>query len=162
MFIEIVHAKGTHKGRITGGLSIFGRSRLHEMKLGMLILTPRNIISIINSQNQGGSPGKRRHKPFTITKEFGAASPLFLTAACNQELFHTIKLCFYPSSQHPLPSLIIALTNAGVTGVHRVPHGEGSHSTHDTSEAEEIKFAFQMITVTWNDGGTTTKDHWTA
>ena len=83
-----------------------------------------------------------------------------MTTACNQEVFATVKFSFYPSSHHPLPSLIITLTNAGVTGIHRLPHGEGSHGTHDTSETEKISFTFQKIDVTWNDGGTTTKDDW--
>ncbi len=161
MFIEIVHAKGTHEGQITGGPSIFGPSRLHEMKLGTLILTPRNIISVINSQNHGGHGGKRQHWPVTITKELGAASPLYLTAAVNLEVISQAKLCIYPSSQHPLPSLIITLTNASLAGIHRVPEGGGSHNTHDTYQQEEIKFAFQAITVTWTDGGTSTKDDWT-
>jgi len=115
--------------------------------------------------NHGQYSGKRRHQPVTIRKEVDKASPLYLTALCNNETMKTIKIDFFRPSKDGKETnyYSIVLTNAAVVGVRTFTAQDSTHSEgRDTFDQEEIKFAFQKIDVTFNDGGISMSDDWQA
>ena len=104
------------------------------------IVSPRDAAS-------GLPTGKRQHKPISITKEWGASTPLLLNALVNNENLTRVLIGLLRNGQQVAT---IKLTNANVSRY--VQHGG-----NDTFE-----FTYQKITWTWVDGGITAEDDWEA
>ena len=113
--------------------------------------------------NLGTHSGKRRHKPVLIRKEVDKASPMFLTALCNNETIKTVKIDFFRPSKDGKETnhYTVLLTNAAVVSMRTFLGMDATHSeTRDTFEQEEIQFSFAQIDITWQEGGITMHDAW--
>jgi type VI secretion system secreted protein Hcp len=78
----------------------------------------------------GSATGKRGHKPITITKEFGAATPQLFQAFCTRELLSEVVIGVVTGNQGGPPKETVAprisLTNSSVSSVER--YGAGGFS----------------------------------
>jgi type VI secretion system Hcp family effector len=103
--------------------------------------------------------GKRRHAPITIWKEVDQASPVYFQALLSKEPLD-LKIDL-GNEGCPRPNYSMALSGGVVSGIRHVPP-----STHGKDrvkfEMEEVQFVFEMIEVTWNDGGITASGDWSA
>jgi type VI secretion system secreted protein Hcp len=148
--------QGVFKGNIKSKGSHAGKSIVFGLSYG--VQAPRDIAT-------GMASGKRRHQPITIRKEVDAASPQLLRALVNNETLNAKLEIFKAGNGSLKPNYILELTGGHINSIKDVaPAAKGStHSEgRDTYEQEEISFTFQMIDVTWNDGGITMHDDWFA
>ena len=116
--------------------------------------------------NSGQASGKRQHKPITITKEWGAASPQLLQACWKNEVLSEVVIeVVGPSHQtggHEKVAETITLTNA-VIAAHR-PHVGAARQSHVDTQSGRIltdfDFVFQKITVTNLSASKSANDDW--
>ena len=111
----------------------------------------------------GQASGKRQWKPFTITKEWGASSPQFLTAAATNEILTSVLIEFLRTNPQGQEYVFysIDLANAGVSEMDQLGGNlNGIDAAH--SLLDRITLTFQKITVEDNDGKTTASDDWLA
>jgi type VI secretion system secreted protein Hcp len=87
--------------------------------------------------------GKRQHKPLTITKEWGAASPQIFEALVTNENLKGVLIEFLTPSgalDH-----VIRLFNASVSGYRHYPNNGLKDGTTDKYQLEDASFTFQHI-----------------
>jgi type VI secretion system secreted protein Hcp len=93
--------------------------------------------------------GKRQHKPITITKEWGAASPQIWQALCNNEILHSVEIQFTTGGGQGQEVVYqtIHLTNAQISRYQSytgpVPHGAAPGHKHETLT---LQYEGQLIT----------------
>lgn len=104
------------------------------------IVSPRDPAS-------GLPTGKRMHKPYTVTMQWDAATPLFLNALTTNENLTSVLIGLLRNGNQVAT---IKLTNASVAQFDQ--HGENV----------TVAFTYQKITWTWIDGGITAEDDWEA
>jgi type VI secretion system secreted protein Hcp len=105
------------------------------------ILAPRDAAS-------GLPTGKRMHKPFTVTIETSAATPLLQNVKSNS-IINLVTVTFNPFSKD-LPAHTFVMKN-----VQNARHVQ-------TPELVQFTVTFEKITWTWTDGGKTFSDDWEA
>jgi type VI secretion system secreted protein Hcp len=113
----------------------------------------------------GQASGKRQHQPVVFTKEWGASSPQFYTAAYTNEVLSQVAFNFYVTGPTGTQQLdhTVKLTNATIVSVKQsleLPQQGGP--VIDSRELEEISFVFQKIEITSIPGSTTATDDWVA
>lgn len=129
-----------HQGPIKGG---DGTKMLIDVSsFTESVVSPRDAAS-------GQASGKRQHKPFVVTKEIDAASPLLFKACTTNETLPEVVLNLYAPGGST-PKTTVKLTNASCSALE-----------HD-GQQETISFTFQKIEWTWIDGGITAEDDWEA
>lgn len=149
---------------------------LFALGYGSTAITPRNA-SLIFSQmksdlafNVGPLAGKRQHKPLTITKQFGAASPQLFNAHWTSEILQTVVIQITgPNSGQGGEQVYqrITLTNARIGRYTRYmapfqpKEGGGRQSHPGSSELEEFELTFQKITYENVGKSTSASDDWT-
>lgn len=120
------------------------------------VIVPRDVAT-------GQASGKRQHQPVVFTKEWGASSPQFYTAAYTNEVLSAVAFNFYVSGPTGTQLLdhTVKLTNATIVSVKQsiqLPQQGGP--VIDSRELEEISLTFQKIEITSISGGTTAIDNW--
>jgi type VI secretion system secreted protein Hcp len=153
--------KGTKQGGFKGSTRAKG---VHAGKSILLAACYGNFITPTTSIT-GCPAGKRRHQPLTIRKEVDAASPMFFLALVGKETMNGKIELVNADRGSQAPSQIIELSGGLVSSINRVPpatKGQTHSEGRDKFEQEELKFTFQTIDVTWNDGGITMHDDWDA
>jgi type VI secretion system secreted protein Hcp len=113
----------------------------------------------------GQASDKRQHQPVVFTKEWGASSPQFYTAAYTNEVLSQVAFNFYVTGPTGTQQLdhTVKLTNATIVSVKQsleLPQQGGP--VIDSRELEEISFVFQKIEITSIPGSTTATDDWVA
>lgn len=105
----------------------------------------------------GGNPmGRRQHKPITITKRVGAASPQFFQALVSNEALKSVTIDFTDSSERRVGTaggprrLVYQITLQNATVVRIVQRMEPATPVPigGPPHLEEISFTYQSITVT--------------
>ncbi|MGH8103043.1 MAG: type VI secretion system tube protein TssD [bacterium] len=111
----------------------------------------------------GMATGKRQHKPITIIKEWGAASPLIFKALVNNEVLSKVAFEFSrinPQGQNEV-YYTITLTNAMVSSIKQsCPQAAGGGKC--TAPVEEVSFTFQKIEMENKIAKTMAVDDWSA
>lgn len=125
----LITAQGQKQGKFPGtaaGGKIVAKGFTSEVS------APRDAAS-------GLATGKRMHKPFTITKEWGTASPQFLHALQTNEILPSVTLEFYSTTNKGTSELshFIRLTNATVVDLKRYTSG--------STQLEDVSLQFQTI-----------------
>jgi type VI secretion system secreted protein Hcp len=107
------------------------------------------VTSVSHDMNSGISSGKRQHGQITITKEVDAASPMFMQAFTSHEVLTdvTITITGSGAGKAKVPQTV-DLQNAVITAI------------HVTGKIETITFQYDIVHVTWTDGGKTATDDW--
>jgi type VI secretion system secreted protein Hcp len=107
----------------------------------------------------GQASGKRQHSPITITKEWGAASPQFLSACTTNEVLTEVVIQVADNSKPGGQETVaetITLTNAMI--VARRPHvGAAAHGGRNLTEFD---ITFQKIEMSALASKSAAKDSW--
>ena len=156
--------KGQKQGQFKGEA---GATRGRENSIPILAFTmglesPRDPAS-------GLPTGKRQHKPITIVKQWGAASPQGLTACATNEVLTEVLIEFMKTSPNGAEHVYqtVKLTDATISQVARFTGraggGEdtptaGHSAVNDMLELERWTFVFRKIEVDDKDGMTTFLD----
>ena len=149
--------KGQKQGEIKGSVTQKGRegrimvnAAIHE------IVSPRDPVS-------GLPAGKRRHKPFIITKEIDRSSPLLYTALATNENIPEWELQFW----QPVMGVgtekqyyTIKLLNASIASINFHMPNTRNPDFMKYAEYEEISFTYQKIQWLWTEGGIISEDVW--
>src|ERR1700691_1233557 len=160
MFHYYVKFEGKSQGRMVGS----GEVRVHGMGYGGRKITPATLnhtllqIKAELGASNGTLIGKRQHKPLTITRETGTASPLLLNAHWANEVLSSLVIEIVGRPDTGKGEVVVSritLTNAQISKVtrytpHLQPHGQGPSriAVLNTHELEEIQIVFQKITST--------------
>lgn len=113
----------------------------------------------------GQATGKRMHKPFVITKELDASSPLLYAAFTTNETLPTWELQFCAPAVGTGTEVMrytVQLTNACISGIRFHMLNNKNPELARYAEFEEIAFTYQRIDWTWIPGGKTSGDDWVA
>jgi len=158
MALQIVATvTGAKQGAFKGESNQKGREgKIPGVALSYGVLSPREVTS-------GQATGKRQQHPVVFTKEWGASSPQFYTAAYTNEVLSSVLFEFYYAS--PTGAQIvdhsIKLTNATIIQVEQsvmIPQSGGP--IIDSRDLQVISFTFQKIEITSLTGGTSASDSW--
>jgi type VI secretion system secreted protein Hcp len=137
---------GTKTGRFHGE----SRRESHRDKITGLeflyeVTSPRDVAT-------GQASGKRQHKPITITKEWGAASPQIFQALVNNEALKSVLFEFVQPTPEGAEAVAytIRLTNASISQFRQYigdVDNAAYDSTSDSLELERVSFTFQKIEI---------------
>lgn len=143
-----------HQGEIRGDVTIKGHEEtIMVLDLDRSILSPRDAAS-------GLPTGKRVHSPVVITKRIDKASPLLMKALVDNENLE-VQLSVYGATKSGLEMLCytIQLADASIAGIKQYMNfNETAGITGD--HLEEVSFAYQKITWTYEPGGIISEDDW--
>jgi type VI secretion system secreted protein Hcp len=112
----------------------------------------------------GQATGRRQHEPVVITKEWGASSPQFYTAAYTNEILTTVTVSFFKANATGVQQLdhTIKLTNARIVSIQQSLHlPQSSGPVIDSRELQAISLVFQKIDIDI-PGGAEAADDWSA
>ena len=137
---------GRNNTPITGGAD-GQKDKIDVLSYSEGIVSPRDAAS-------GLPTGKRMHKPFTITKEVDAATPLLMQACATNEVLPAVQFALHPPG---------ASADVVTVTLHNAECAEIADSTADDGvhELETISFTFQKITVENAAAKRTFEDDWT-
>jgi type VI secretion system Hcp family effector len=117
----------------------------------------------------GTATGKRQYDHMCFTKEAGASSPQFFSAASTNEVLSEVNFEFSRTGPTGMETVYqtIKLTDATVASVKRyVGHpgetpGTAKHTSTDAMNLEDICFTFRKVEFEDKDGKTMFLDDWT-
>jgi len=120
-------------------------------------------VAVPRDATSGQATGKRMHKPVVFTKEWGASSPQFYTAAFTNEVLSTVLFEFFVTAANgtQVVDRTIKLTNAIIVESDQsllLPQAGGP--VIDSRDLHIISFTFQKIEITSLTGGTSATDNW--
>jgi type VI secretion system secreted protein Hcp len=119
---------------------VFSSRKIAVIAVSHEIVSPRDPAS-------GLPTGKRQHKPFTITIQYGPTTPKFINALVSNENLTSV--------------LIGLLRNGSVVATTKLTNASVSDYV-ETDQSVQLSFTYQKITWTWVDGGITASDDWEA
>jgi len=113
----------------------------------------------------GQASGKRQHRPITITKEWGAASPQIFQALTTNEVLKSVVIKFVKVNSDNIEEVYqtITLSNAQISDIKYIKDYDltGNQTfVNQSGEFEEISFTFQKIQIDNVQGKTTANDDW--
>lgn len=152
-----VMIKGTKQGQFKGEVTHKGSNQwIPVIAISHGVQSPRDNAT-------GQASGKRQHKPITITREWGAASPQLERARATSELLELVVIEFVrpgPKGEEQVYQTI-RLTNALISRINRNGNqASGRAAGKDTHEQEEISFTFEKIEILYANGKKTGTDDW--
>jgi len=155
--------KAQKQGDIKGSVTQKGRDgKMMVIAVDHLMLSPTDPAS-------GLPTGRRQHKPFVITKEIDKSTPPLRSAFVNNENLPEVKIEFWTPQLSAMTgtgqekqNFTVTLSNARIVSVRHVMPNNKNPELMKFAAYEEIGFAYQKITWTWNDGGITASDDWEA
>ena len=120
-------------------------------------------VAVPRDGTSGQATGKRMHRPVVFTKEWGASSPQFYTAAFTNEVLSTVLFEFFVTAANgtQVVDRTIKLTNAIIVESDQsllLPQVGGP--VIDSRDLHVISFTFQKIEITSLTGGTAATDSW--
>lgn len=142
--------EGTRQGVLVGeGSSQRNRGKLVGVRYEYELESPRDAAT-------GQASGKRMHKPVSITREVGAASPQLFQAACTNEVLKSVVIEFSSTNANgeELVGYSVKLTNATLARIHQFSENNKLMETCD--------FTFQKIEVGCPVAKTAAADDWNA
>lgn len=149
----------TIQGSKSGKFPSEATGNLRDGKI-MVIAVSHEIVS--PRDHASGLPtGKRQHGAITITKEWGAASPMLYQALSTNETLTTVLLEYIETDANGKESITstIKLTNAHIVGSsNRWSVGPTSPAVNGNGQA--CSFTYQKIE--WTYGKVTHEDSWEA
>ena len=153
--------KGEKQGEIKGSVIQKGR----EGKI-MVIAVEHEVLSP-HDPASGQATGNRMHKPFVITKELDASSPLLYAAFTTNENLSSCELQFWApavgagtGTGMEVMRYTVQLTNARISDIRFRMLNNKNPELMRYAEFEEVSFIYQRIDWTWVSGGRTSGDDW--
>lgn len=150
--------KGSTQGTIEGSVTRPGREgSIKVIAVNHEVISPTDPAS-------GLPTGKRRHTPFTITKEVDRSSPLLMNALVSNEQIDELSVEFWRPSVTGKEEQFytIELSNARIADIRfeMLNNQYPENAQHEIRE--HVSFTYQRITWTYTDGGITSTDDWEA
>ena len=140
----------TIQGTKTDSFHGESRRKSHEQAITGLeflyeVTAPRDLAT-------GQATGKRQHKPITITKEWGAASPQIFQALVNNEVLKSVLFEFMETAPEgkEVVAYTIRLINATISQFRQYIGNIDNFvydSTPDSLELERVSFTFETIEI---------------
>jgi type VI secretion system secreted protein Hcp len=141
----------------------------HAHKIAILALAYE--LTSPRDPRTGQATGKRQHKPITIVKDLGAASPQIFQALVTNEVLTEILFEFYAITAQGVEELWYTIkgANGSVSNLRlytadrkgeAFSPGNRSESS-ETAELEEVSFTFRTIQVEHKAAHTIAVDDWT-
>jgi type VI secretion system secreted protein Hcp len=153
--------KGQKHGDVKGSVTQKGR----EGKI-MVIAATHDVLSPMDPAS-GFATGKIQHKPFVITKELDKSTPVLYDIMVTNENITEWELQFWRPSISSrtgagteTQNYTVKLSNARIVDIRFQMLNNKNPDLMRYSEYEEVAFAYEKITWTWNDGGITAEDDW--
>ncbi|MEY4546938.1 MAG: hypothetical protein RL685_3133 [Pseudomonadota bacterium] len=137
-------ARGTRAGDIQGGVTQRGREG------SMQCTTFDSAIGVPRDAATGAGSARRQIEPIRCTKRIDRASPVLLNALLGNEVLTNVTFRFTQRSPTGIEAVVysVVLTNATVASVRQFLDADGLAQ-------EELSFAYQQGTVTFEQGGVT-------
>lgn len=149
---------GAKQGAFKGETTQKGREKmLPVVGFSYGVIVPHDIAS-------GQASGRRQHQPVVFSKEWGASSPQFYTAAYTNEVLTTVIFSFFSLDKTGVQQLshTIKLTNASIASVKQsVALPQSGGPIIDSRELQEISLTFQKIDINIPNGSEAIDD-WSA
>lgn len=137
-------ARGARQGDLQGGVTQRGREgSMQCARFESAIAVPRDSAS-------GSAAARRQIEPVRCTKRVDRASPQLLSALLSNEPLTNVTFRFVQRSTTGVDAVVytVVLTNALVASVRQFLDDDGLAQ-------EEVAFAYQQGTVTFEQGGVT-------
>jgi type VI secretion system secreted protein Hcp len=164
-FPAYIAIKGARQGQFKGETEVAERKD-KWMEIAAFTME----LDVTHDLATGQPSGKRQHKPVTIVKEWGAASPQILQACATNEVLTEVEIEFARANTSGTQiAQTVKLTNASISAIARFtgsPDGAEDRATaghskaNDMQEYERISMTFQKIEVSDVAGKTTFADDW--
>ena len=152
-----VSIKGAKQGQLKGeamGKGLEGWIPIYGFQYE--VTSPRDLAT-------GAASGKRQHRPITIVKEWGAATPQIFNALVSNEVLPVVVFQFLRTNANGEVFVFqtVTLTNATISSLKQYSGGlPGAPS--DLRLLEDVSFTFQKIEIENKTGNTTAMDDWSA
>jgi type VI secretion system secreted protein Hcp len=150
-----VSIEGTQQGKFKGeSTQKTHKGKLVGLRFNYEVTSPRDAAT-------GLATGRRQHKPITITKEWGAATPQLFQALVSNEVLKTVEIEFTQPTATGKNQIyhIVRLTNATISGIKQYS-GEATSQSAEIRELEEISFTFERIEIENVVGKAIATDDW--
>lgn len=137
-------ARGARQGDIQGGVTQRGRE-------GAMQCTGfESALSVPRDSVTGAGTGRRQIEPIKCTKRVDRASPLLLGALLSNEVLSNVTFRFVQRAPTGVETVVytVVLTNATVASIRQFLDADGLAQ-------EELALAYQLGSVTFEQGGTT-------
>jgi len=152
--------KGQKSGNIQGGVTQKGREGSIQVQyLQQKKVSPRDLAS-------GLPTGKVQHEPLVFRKQLDKSTPVLQNAMSNNESLTEVHFKFYKATLQGAETnhFTIDLINASIAS-YDLYHPDtmdigGGGKAPDS--LEELTLTYQKIIWTWNDGGISAEDDWSA
>lgn len=151
-----VTIQGAKQGKLKGDTQAKSKlGKLVGLKYEYEITSPRDLAT-------GQASGKRMHKPFVITKEWGASTPQLLQACATNEVLSMVLLEFFQTTATGEEKIhhTIKLTNATISNIKKYVADPVMAAEYDAPELEEVSFTYQKIVFEDKVGKTMASDDW--
>jgi type VI secretion system secreted protein Hcp len=151
-----LYIRGETQGEIKGSVTQVGREdSIMVIAANHEVVSPRDAAS-------GLPTGKRRHAPFTITKEVDRSSPALYAAMVNNEILIGCRLEFWQLSKSgkEQQQYTVELIDASISDIHFEMLNNRYPENRQHKEREHVSFCYQKIIWTWVEGGITAEDDW--
>jgi type VI secretion system secreted protein Hcp len=104
------------------------------------------------------------HQPIVITKELDKSSPILWNMLVTNENISNVTIKYVRAAANGAEPQIyqIKLTNASISSITFHQPNSALADSRAVNEYEDVTFTYQKIEWTWNDGGITSTDEWTA
>lgn len=148
---------GLKTGRFHGeGKKDSNKGKIVGLEFHSEVTSPRDVAT-------GMPTGKRQHKPITITKEWGAASPQLFNALVTNESLTSVLFEFIDTLADGKEQVVqtVKLTGASISGFRQYIGDVGNFiydSTADSRKLENVTFYFRTIEMTNVAAKTTASD----
>jgi type VI secretion system secreted protein Hcp len=148
---------GLRTGRFHGeGTKEAGKGKIVGLEFLYEVTSPRDVAT-------GQASGRRQHKPITITKEWGAASPQLFHALVTNESLTNVLFEFVQTNADGKEQIshTIRLSGASISSFRQYIGDVGNFihdSTRDSRKLENVSFYFRTIEMTNIAGQTSATD----
>lgn len=145
------------QGQIKGEVTQKGREGQHQL------LAYSHEIVVPTDSASGLPTGKRQHQPFRIVKLLNQGSPGLFQAMVNNENLTSVAIDVWApgtAGGTEVKLMTYKLTNARIVSLRPWMPNRSDTSAQSYPPAEEIAFAYQKITVTFDPTGATATDNW--
>ena len=135
-------ANGSKQGAISGNVDATGFTNQ------ILVKTVHFGMGWPVAASSGLVTGKQVARPIVVTKLLDKATPLLLTACCNNENMKTVTLSYMFEGASHTTVVTIVMTNAMIQ--------DYDHSAQDSGgTVETLTFNYQKVEFNWTNGGIT-------
>jgi len=151
-----ISVKGARQGAFKGEVLQKGfETKIAGLKFRYELVSPRDPAS-------GLPTGKRQHKPVTLTKEWGAASPQLFQALAANETLPEVVIDFVgvdPKTGAMALSHSLKLINASIADI---SYSTEPIATGGVRQLEDVSFTFGVIELVDVRSNTMSRDSWIA